>query len=127
MIYVVAKAALVIKENLIARRKHMKPKQLKKLLMSKIQNVANNSNLYCTNPEKDFTRKRKLTMEKMIVGIIGMESGSLTNELIDFFNTSAGTPTSSAFCQQSSVRCNSISCGSLYCLTAFRYFHKNYI
>lgn len=100
MIYVVAKAALVIKENLIARRKHMKPKQLKKLLMSKIQNVANNSNLYCTNPEKDFTRKRKLTMEKMIVGIIGMESGSLTNELIDFFNTSAGTPTSSAFCQQ---------------------------
>ena len=78
----------------------MKPKQLKKLLMSKIQNVANNSNLYCTNPEKDFTRKRKLTMEKMIVGIIGMESGSLTNELIDFFNTSAGTPTSSAFCQQ---------------------------
>lgn len=50
----------------------MKPKQLKNLLMSKIHNVANNSNLYCMNPKKDFTRKRKLTMEKLIVGIIGI-------------------------------------------------------
>ena len=42
----------------------MKPKQLKKLLMSKIHEVVKNSKLYCINPEKDFSRKRKLTMEK---------------------------------------------------------------
>lgn len=92
----------------------MKPKQLKNLLMSKVHNVANNSNLYCMNPEKDFTRKRKLTMEKLIVGIIGMESGSLSNELIDFFNTSADTPTASAFCQQ---RCkiNSDAFQTVFC------------
>ena len=114
MIYEVAKAAPAIKRNLIARRKHMKPKQLKNLLMSKVHNVANNSNLYCMNPEKDFTRKRKLTMEKLIVGIIGMESGSLSNELIDFFNTSADTPTASAFCQQ---RCkiNSDAFQTVFC------------
>lgn len=114
MIYAGAKAALAIKGNLIARRNHMKPKQLKNLLMSKIHNVANNSNLYCMNPKKDFTRKRKLTMEKLIVGIIGMESGSLTNELIDFFNASADTPTASAFCQQ---RCkiNSDAFQTVFC------------
>lgn len=114
MIYEVAKAAPAIKRNLIARRKHMKPKQLKNLLMSKVHNVANNSNLYCMNPEKNFTRKRKLTMEKLIVGIIGMESGSLSNELIDFFNTSADTPTASAFCQQ---RCkiNSDAFQTVFC------------
>lgn len=39
-------------------------------------------------------------MEKLIVGIIGMESGSLSNELIDFFNTSADIPAASVFCQQ---------------------------
>lgn len=78
----------------------MKPKQLKKLLMSKIHEVVKNSKLYCINPEKDFSRKRKLTMEKLITGIIGMESGSLTNELIDLFDASPGVPTASAFSQQ---------------------------
>ena len=52
--------------------------------MSNIRRVVKNSKLYCINPEKDFSRKRKLTMEKLITGIIGMQSGSLTNELIDF-------------------------------------------
>ena len=78
----------------------MKPKQLKKLLMSKIHEVVKNYKLYCINPEKDFSRKRKLTMEKLITGIIGMESGSLTNELIDLFDASPGVPTASAFSQQ---------------------------
>ena len=41
-------------------------------------------------------------MEKIITGIIGMGSGSLTNELVDFFNDSPETPTASAFCQQRS-------------------------
>ena len=78
----------------------MKPKQLKKLLMSKIHEVVKNSKMYCTNPSKDFSRKRKLTMEKMITGIIGMESGSITNELIDLFDVSTDVPTASAFAQQ---------------------------
>ena len=42
----VAKAALVIKKNLIARRKHMKPEHVKKLLLTEIKNVADNPQDY---------------------------------------------------------------------------------
>ena len=78
----------------------MKPKHIKKLLMSEIKNVASQPHNYCSNPETDFTRNRKLSMEKMLHGIIGMESKSLTNELLDLFHASAQTPTASAFIQQ---------------------------
>ena len=78
----------------------MKPKHIKKLLMSEIKNVASKPHNYCTNPDTDFTRNRKLSMEKMLQGIIGMESKSLTNELLDLFQASAETPTTSAFIQQ---------------------------
>lgn len=78
----------------------MKPKHIKKLLMSEIKNVASQPHNYCSNPDTDFTRTRKLSMEKMLHGIIGMESKSLTNELVDLFHASAQTPTTSAFIQQ---------------------------
>lgn len=78
----------------------MKPNQIKKLLMNEIKKIADNPQDYCTNSGSDFSRKRKLPMDKMLAGIIGMESGSLTNELIDLFNASGDAPTSSAFVQQ---------------------------
>lgn len=78
----------------------MKPKHIKKILMSEIRNVALEPHNYCFNPDTDFTRTRKLSMEKMLEGIIGMESKCLTNELLDLFHASAETPTTSAFIQQ---------------------------
>lgn len=78
----------------------MKPKHIKKLLMTEIKKIADNPQDYCTNPGSDFSRKRKLPMDKVLEGIIGMESGSLTNELIDLFDASSDVPTSSAFVQQ---------------------------
>ena len=78
----------------------MKPKHIKKLLMSEIKRVAANPHDYCTNPDTDFTRTRKLPIEKILQGIIGMESGSLTNELLDLYDASIQTPTASAFIQQ---------------------------
>lgn len=39
-------------------------------------------------------------MEKMLTGIIGMESGSISNELIDLFNASPKMPSASAFIRQ---------------------------
>lgn len=78
----------------------MKPKYIKKLLMSEIKRVATNPYDYCNNPDTDFTRTRKLPMEKILQAIIGMESGSLTNELIDLYAASIETPTVSAFIQQ---------------------------
>ncbi len=78
----------------------MKPQIVKDLLMSQIKTVASNAKSFCIDAERNFSRRRKLTMEKVITGIIGMGSGSLTNELLDLFNDSPETPTSSAFCQQ---------------------------
>lgn len=78
----------------------MKPIYIKKLLISEINKVASEPHNYCTNPDTDFTRNRKLSMEKMLQGIIGMESKSLTNELLDLFDASAETPSTSAFIQQ---------------------------
>ena len=96
----VAKAALVIKKILIARRSHMKPKQLKKLLLSEIKLVSENVNEYCFSEGKDFTRKRKLSFETVIKTLMGMESKSLSNELITAFDTEPEMPSTSAFVQQ---------------------------
>ena len=78
----------------------MNPKQVKDLLTSQIKLVSSNAKSFCVDPKRDFSRKRKLTMEKILTGIIGMGGGSVTNELLDFFCDSPETPTSSAFCQQ---------------------------
>ena len=63
----------------------MKPKQLKKFLLSEIKLVSENVNEYCFSKGKDFTRKRKLSFETVIKTLIGMESKSLSNELITAF------------------------------------------
>lgn len=99
----------------------MKPKHIKKLLMSEIKNVASKPHNYCSNPNTDFTRNRKLSMEKMLQGIIGMESKSLTNELLDLFHVSAETPTTSAFIQQR----NKIKPKAFE--TIFKNFSKNFM
>lgn len=36
----------------------MKPKHIKKLLMSEIETVANASDKYCSNPGRDFSANR---------------------------------------------------------------------
>ncbi len=54
----------------------MKAKQIKTLLFSEIKDD-------CIDPERNFLRNRKLSAETVIKGIIGMDSGSLTNELIN--------------------------------------------
>ena len=96
----VAKAALVIKENLIARRSHMKPKHIKKLLLSEITTTTQNMLDYVVNPKVDFTRNRKLPFEKIVRAIIEMESKSITNEMIDIFHDVSSLPSASAFVQQ---------------------------
>ena len=77
----------------------MKPKQIKKILLSEIELLSNNITAYIRNPGRDFSRNRKLPFSTIIKSIIGMESKSLTNELIDSFNTS-DLPSASAFVQQ---------------------------
>ena len=80
----------------------MKPKQVKQILLSEIKKVSDRADEFCLNPGKCFIRKRKLSFETVIRGIIGMESKSLTHELIDMFDSSPEMPSASAFVQQRS-------------------------
>ena len=78
----------------------MKPKQLRKLLLSEIDAVSKRGHEFSVDAEKHFTRKRKLPFDTVIKTIIGLESKSLTNELIDVFNAKPDMPSVSAFVQQ---------------------------
>jgi len=78
----------------------MKIKHIKKLLTFEIQKVAKSVSKYCFHPKNDLVRKRKLPAEVLIKTVIGMESKSLTNELVDLFHSSPDMPSAPAFSQQ---------------------------
>lgn len=65
-----------------------------------IHNLTSKASLYVKNPEKDFTRNRKLSFEKVITFILCMGGGSLTNELMNYFGCTPDLVTASALVQQ---------------------------
>lgn len=75
---------------------------VKKKLFETIAEIAQDPKPYCYNPEKDFTRKRKLDFQEMLSLIIKMEGKSIKKEMFKYFNYSKDTVTSSAFVQQRS-------------------------
>ena len=77
-------------------------KKIRTALNKSIKTVCQLTNQYCRNPEKDFTRRKKLPMDKVIKTILGFSSKSLTNELIDVFSGDTSTASASAFVQQRS-------------------------
>ena len=56
--------------------------------------------LYVKDPHRDFTRKRKLPMGKILKCLIQLQAKSLPHELGDMFEYSPDMPTASAFIQQ---------------------------
>ena len=58
---------------------------VKQSLLNQIQDLSEHPELYCRNPERDFTRKRKLPFCTLIHFILNMHGGSLTNEVLDYF------------------------------------------
>lgn len=75
--------------------------QIKQLLDDIIADISNNRGLFVKNPDKDFTRDRKLPFEKVIKLILSMKGNTLNKELYDFFGrTPEDIVTSSAFVQQ---------------------------
>ena len=74
--------------------------EVKEFLEEKIHDLSCNKNIYCRNPETDFTRNKKLGFEEMIKFIISMEGGTLNTELLKYFDYSPSTVTASAFVQQ---------------------------
>lgn len=74
--------------------------ELREVLTDSIHNLTSMSSLYVKNPEKDFTRNRKLSFEKVITFILCMGGGSLTNELMNYFGCTPDLVSASAFVQQ---------------------------
>ena len=47
----------------------MKPKHIKKLLLSEISSVSNDADKYCLDPQRNFSRTRKLPFDVVLKGI----------------------------------------------------------
>ena len=79
--------------------KHAKTTKFK--LENIIKEITENSNLYVKNPEKDFTRNRKLNFEEMFKIILSIGGNSLKLELMEYFSYDVEKiATTSAFIQQ---------------------------
>lgn len=76
----------------------MNPKELKSLLFRNIDSL--NRVEYSKDPNKNFTRSRKIPFNTLITTILRMEGHSMTNELISIFPRASETPSTSAFVQQ---------------------------
>lgn len=75
-------------------------KRIKSALNKSIKTVCQSPSEYCCNPEKDFTRRKKLPMDRVIKTVLGFSSKSLNNEMIDIFSGNTEMPSASAFVQQ---------------------------
>jgi len=69
-------------------------------LHSVIEGLSKNLSGYVTNPQKDFTRERKLPFQKTAGLLIAMGAKSLGRELIEAHGLGEGIPSVSAFVQQ---------------------------
>ena len=73
---------------------------VKQVLPGKIQEMAACPGSFVRNPDRDFTRRRKLDFATTVRCLIAMESGSLKKELLELFRYDPDTATTSAFNQQ---------------------------
>ena len=76
------------------------PERVRSALFHAIKKTAANLDACVKVPGKDFSRKRKLPLQTMLLMLIGMGGGSLSKELYDWFGYTSSTATASAFVQQ---------------------------
>ena len=74
--------------------------KLKGTLYDLIHEMSAHYWLYVSDPERNFSRERKLPFEKVLAMLISMGGGSLRNELIDYFRCSADMASAPAFVQR---------------------------
>lgn len=65
-----------------------------------IDELEMKSESYLENPEKNFTRNRKLTFKEVVKIILSTGGKTLNNELLEYFSFDCNLPTASAFVQQ---------------------------
>lgn len=77
------------------------PQKVKSTLWAIVDAMACNTTQFVRNPEKDFTRARKLGFIQLIHFFLCMESGCISHELLKYFYFLPDeVPTASAFIQQ---------------------------
>jgi hypothetical protein len=76
------------------------PEQVKSILLSDIADMAKHPEDFSNQPQKDFSRSRKINFEELLRLIVSMEGGSIKHELLKHFRYDTDTPSASAFCQQ---------------------------
>ena len=59
---------------------------------------------FTVHPDKDFTRKKKWDFPSILKFIISMESQSLKNELVKYFDYATDRPSSASFNQRRVTR-----------------------
>ncbi|WP_281884388.1 IS4 family transposase [Paenibacillus sp. YYML68] len=94
---------------------HAYESSLKETLTTLIREMSAAPAPYVKNPEKDFTRKKKLPFETMMQLLISMGGNSIYKELLESQGYDVNTATTSAFVQQR----NKILPSAVECL-----FHK---
>lgn len=75
-------------------------KKVKHKLMKIISEMASNKDSFVNNPDKDFTRNRKLSFEDLIGFVLSMGGGSINKELLNHFGFNTNVVSASAFAQQ---------------------------
>lgn len=73
---------------------------VKKLFSDAVRSVTSDISKYVVRPDKDLTRSRKLSAEKLLTYMVSCGSSSTKVELLDFFCLQTDAPSSSAFNQQ---------------------------
>ena len=62
------------------------PKTIKRALKRCINEISEHPKVFSRNPEKDFTRVRKLPFKQVIKSVLSMTGKSLSGELMEYFN-----------------------------------------
>lgn len=73
---------------------------VKTILLKSIDEIAANPQLYANNPDKDFTRKRKLDFNTLLRLMLTMEADCTAEEIYRYFGRTTDAPTKSAFYKQ---------------------------
>ena len=78
----------------------MNTAQITKAFNTTIQEFVSRRAEYVLNPDRNFTRNRKLTLDTLIRMLLQMKGSSINRELERFFHYDTNLPTASAFVQQ---------------------------
>ena len=76
------------------------PDFVKNTLMNIIDEMAQHPEYYVKNPNKDFIRNRKLNFKSVIKILLSIGGGSISKELLEYFNYNTDSASTSAFVQQ---------------------------